>query len=81
MHRLRKNHLPKWNIINSLITGDWENTNTWTPSKIPLPTDNVIINNHTVTITSNSANTKRVDLKSGGNLRYLNGVAKLKVGF
>ena len=69
------------NIINSFITGDWENTNTWTPSRIPLPTDNVIINNHTVTITTNAANVKRVDLKSGGNLKYLNNAAKLKVGF
>jgi hypothetical protein len=69
------------NIINSLITGDWENTNTWTPSRIPLPTDNVIINNHTVTITSNSANTKKVDLKGGGGLRYLNAAGKMNVGF
>jgi Concanavalin A-like lectin/glucanases superfamily len=69
------------NIVNSLIAGDWENTNTWTPSRIPLPTDNVIINNHTVTITSNSANTKRVDLKNGGVLKYFNTAAKLKVGF
>lgn len=69
------------NIVNSFITGDWENTNTWTPSRIPLPTDSVIINNHIVTITSNAANTKKVDLKSGGSLRYLNVGTKLKVGF
>jgi hypothetical protein len=69
------------NIINSFITGDWENTGTWNPSRVPLPTDNVIINNHIVTITSNAANAKKVDLKSGGNLKYLNASAKLKVGF
>jgi hypothetical protein len=69
------------NIVNSLITGDWENSNTWTPSRIPLPTDNVIINNHTVMITSNSANAKKVDLKSGGVLKYFNGVGRLRVGF
>jgi hypothetical protein len=69
------------NYINSIITGNWENSNTWTPSRIPLPTDIVIINNHTVTITSNAANAKRVEYKTGATLNYLNAAAKLKVGF
>jgi hypothetical protein len=69
------------NYINSIISGNWENTNTWTPSRVPLPTDIVIINNHTVTITSNVANAKRVEYKSGATLRYLNNTAKLNVGF
>jgi hypothetical protein len=68
-------------IVNSIISGDWENTGTWFPPRIPLITDNVIINNHVVTITTNAANAKKVDLKSGGNLKYLNGVARLRVGF
>jgi hypothetical protein len=69
------------NYINSIISGDWENSSTWTPSRVPLPTDNVIINNHTVTITSNSANAKNVEYKSGATLKYLNAAAKLKMGF
>jgi hypothetical protein len=69
------------NYINSIISGNWESTNTWTPSRVPLPTDNVIINNHTVTITSNAANAKRLEYKSGATLKYLDAAAKLKVGF
>ena len=69
------------NYINSIISGNWENTNTWTPSRVPLPTDIVIINNHLVTITSDAANAKRVEYKSGATLKYLNAAAKLKVGF
>ena len=69
------------NYINSIISGNWESTNTWTPSRVPLPTDVVIINNHTVTITSNAANAKRLEYKSGATLRYLNAAAKLNVGF
>jgi hypothetical protein len=69
------------NYINSIISGNWENSNTWTPSRIPLATDIVIINNHTVTITSNDANAKNIEYKSGATLKYLNAAAKLKVGF
>jgi Concanavalin A-like lectin/glucanases superfamily len=68
------------NYINSIISGNWENTSTWAPSRVPLPTDNVIINNHTVTITSNAANAKTLEYKSGATLRYLNNSAKLNVG-
>ncbi len=68
-------------IVNSIITGDWENASTWFPPRVPLPTDVVIINNHTVTITTNLANAKGVELKIGGVLNYLNVGAKLKVGF
>jgi hypothetical protein len=66
--------------VNSIITGNWESPSTWFPPRIPLPTDIVIINNHIVTITTNLANAKRVDLKNGGVLKYLNAIAKLKVG-
>ncbi len=69
------------NYINSIISGNWENSNTWTPSRIPLPTDNVIINNHMVTITSNAANAKSVEYKTGATLKYLNATTKLNVGF
>jgi hypothetical protein len=69
------------NYINSIISGNWESTNTWTPSRVPLPTDIVIINNHTVTITSNAANAKSLEYKSGATLKYLNATAKLNVGF
>ncbi|MES2520838.1 MAG: hypothetical protein V4585_22175 [Bacteroidota bacterium] len=68
-------------FVNSVLTGNWESTNTWFPSRIPLATDNVIINNHTVTITSNAANAKSVDYKTGATLKYLNAGTKLKVGF
>lgn len=68
------------NFINSVLTGNWESINTWFPSRVPLPTDNVIINNHTVTITSNAANAKTLEYKSGATLRYLNAAAKLNVG-
>jgi hypothetical protein len=69
------------NFINSVLSGNWESTNTWTPSRVPLATDNVIINNHTVTITSNAANAKTLEYKSGATLRYLNAASKLNVGF
>ncbi len=69
------------NFINSVLTGNWENANTWFPSRVPLPTDNVIINNHTITITTNTANAKSLECKSRATLRYLNSAAKLNVGF
>lgn len=69
------------NYINSIISGNWESTNTWTPSRVPLPTDIVIINNHTVTINSDAANAKRVEYKSGATLKYFNTTAKLNIGF
>ena len=69
------------NVVNSIISRNWESTNTWFPSRVPLPTDVVIINNHTVTITSNAANAKSLEYKSGATLRYLNAAAKLNVGF
>ncbi len=68
-------------FINSIATGNWESPSTWNPSRVPLATDNVIINNHIVTVTTNAANAKSVEYKSGANLRYLNGAAKLNVGF
>ena len=69
------------NYVNSTISGNWENSDTWTPSRVPLPTDIVIINNHTVIINSNAANAKRVEYKSGATLKYSNTTAKLNVGF
>ena len=68
-------------FINSVLSGNWENSSTWFPNRIPATTDNVIINNHTVTITSDAANAKNVEYKNGATLKYLNSAAKLKVGF
>ena len=68
-------------FLNSVLTGNWESTGTWFPSRVPLPTDIVIINNHTVTITSNAANAKGIEYKTGATVKYLNAAAKLRIGF
>jgi parallel beta-helix repeat protein len=61
------------NEIISIITGNWENNNTWNLARQPLNTDKVIINGHTVTVTTPNAVAKNLEYKTGAILQYLSG--------
>jgi Concanavalin A-like lectin/glucanases superfamily/Right handed beta helix region len=61
------------NEIISIVNGNWENNNTWNLARQPLNTDKVIINGHTVTVTTNTVVAKDLVYKTGAILRYLSG--------
>jgi FG-GAP-like repeat/IPT/TIG domain/FG-GAP repeat len=67
--------------INSIVSGNWENTTTWKNGLIPTIGDYVIISpNHTVTLNS-IRDAKYLRCKPNATLNYGNTSAKLKVGF
>jgi FG-GAP-like repeat/IPT/TIG domain/FG-GAP repeat len=67
--------------INSIVSGNWENTTTWKNGLIPTIGDYVIISpNHTVTLNS-IRDAKYLRCKTNATLNYGNTGAKLKIGF
>jgi Concanavalin A-like lectin/glucanases superfamily/Right handed beta helix region len=58
------------NEIISIATGNWEAPGTWNLERVPLATDKVILNNHTVTVTTPNAKAKNVEQKPSSNLRF-----------
>jgi hypothetical protein len=65
----------------SIQTGNWEDSTTWNLGRIPLATDNVIIDsNHEVTITTNAASAKNVITRTASKLIFGNTSAKLNIG-
>lgn len=64
--------------IVSIKSGNWEDASTWDANRVPVPTDNVLIETgHLVTIFTNTATAKTVCFKTGGELKFLNTTAKL----
>ena len=69
-------------IITSIVSGNWETPATWNLNRLPTTADNVIISaNHTVTVTTNDANAKKVETRSNGKVIFNNNTTKLKLGF
>ena len=69
-------------VIISVVSGNWETPATWNLNRIPGIVDNVIIDaNHTVTVTTNDANAKKVETRSNGKVIFNNNTTKLKLGF
>ena len=67
--------------ILSIISGNWEDPTTWNLNRTPLTTDNAVINNnHNVTITTDSANSNKAEVRPNAKLIYGNSAAKLKLG-
>jgi surface protein len=67
--------------VVSIVNGNWENANTWNFNRVPLITDNVIINTgHTVNVTTNSANARKVEYKANAIINFVNSLAKLNIG-
>jgi FG-GAP-like repeat len=67
--------------INSIVSGNWENTSTWKNGIIPTIGDYVIISpNHTITLNS-IRDVKYLRHKTNAFLNYGNTSAKLKIGF
>jgi surface protein len=69
---------PIMSIING---GNWENVSTWNFSRVPLITDEVIINTgHTVNITTNNANARKIEYRVNAIINFVNNVSKLNLG-
>ncbi len=67
--------------IISLQTGNWETANTWNVNRVPTNLDNVTIDTgHTVTVTTNTAKAKKVEVRANAILSYLNSLASLMLG-
>jgi predicted outer membrane repeat protein len=67
--------------IISIITGNWENDSIWNLGRVPFATDFVIIGeNHTVTVTTDGANAKKVRYRNNAKINLGNSNAKLKLG-
>jgi Concanavalin A-like lectin/glucanases superfamily/Right handed beta helix region len=58
------------NEIISIATGNWESNSTWNLERVPLATDKVILNNHTVTVTTNTAKAKIIEQKPSSDLKF-----------
>lgn len=61
------------NEIISIATGNWESNSTWNLDRIPLQTDKVIMNGHTVTVTTPNAKAKNVEQKPSSDLKFNSG--------
>jgi hypothetical protein len=58
------------NEIISIINGNWETNSTWNLDRIPLETDKVIMNGHTVTVTTATAKAKIIEQKPSSDLKF-----------
>jgi serine protease AprX len=68
--------------IRSVTSGNWEDAATWNLNRVPLTTDNAVIdNNHNVTITTDNANANKVETRSNAKLIHNSNTTKLKLGF
>ncbi len=57
--------------ISSRTSGDWANTNTWNPSRLPTATDVVtIVTGHTVTVRTQTATAKTIGIWAGALLAF-----------
>lgn len=73
---------PVAGVITSILSGNWETPTTWNLNRVPTTADNVIIEaNHTVTVTTNDANAKKVETRSNAKVIFNNNTTKLKLGF
>jgi hypothetical protein len=69
---------PNCCIMKSITNGNWESPSTWSCQRVPNETDDVIINGHQVSVTTNSAKAKRV-IYQGGRVYFTNNTAKLLI--
>jgi hypothetical protein len=65
------------NIV-SIASGDWNNPAIWNIGRVPLCTDNVLINNaHNVTVTTTGMVSKSLIIQNGGTLNISDGEATI----
>jgi hypothetical protein len=76
-------HIPNFArnpTIQSVQNGSWEATSTWSPARIPQPSDRVLIR-HTITYNTTNGNVDTVGIDAAGKLSFAVGVnTKLRVG-
>ncbi|MEY4538997.1 MAG: hypothetical protein RLZZ306_754 [Bacteroidota bacterium] len=66
--------------VISIVSGNWENSSTWSGAVSPLAGDNVIINNnHNVTIL-NQGTAKNVEIRTNAKIIYGSVSSKLQTG-
>ena len=65
-------------IMKSIANGSWESPSTWSCSRVPNLTDDVIINGHQINVTTNAAKAKKV-IYQGGKINMVNSTAKLLI--
>ena len=65
-------------IMKSIANGSWESPSTWSCSRVPNLTDDVIINGHQISVTTNAAKAKKV-IYQGGKINMANSTAKLLI--
>jgi hypothetical protein len=65
-------------LMKSVSNGNWESPATWSCMRVPLETDDVLINGHQINVTSNSAKAKKVTYQ-GGRVHFSNSSAKLLI--
>jgi hypothetical protein len=63
-------------IMKSIAQGNWESPSTWSCNRTPLDTDIVVINGHDVTVTTNTAQARKI-IYNGGRIYFINTSAKL----
>ena len=63
----------RYYIIKSVTSASWDNATTWDCNCNPLPTDNVQIRNHTVTLTSQNYTINNLTIDAGGTLSLWSG--------
>jgi hypothetical protein len=67
-------------VLISVKTGNWESADTWNLNRVPLSTDNVIIDqNHTVSITTDTASARNIEYRQNAILNFANSLAKLNL--
>jgi hypothetical protein len=68
------------NEIISIVNGNWENNSTWNLDRVPLTSDNVILNNnHVITITTPNAVAKNLEQRTNAQIIF-NALAGLRLG-
>jgi hypothetical protein len=67
--------------VISIASGNWESPSTWNVGRVPLSTDNVVIDTtHIVTVTTNNAHANKVEYRGTGKITYSAASSKLYVG-
>jgi hypothetical protein len=65
-------------IMKSIANGTWETPSTWSCNRIPLETDDIVIDGHQINITTSNAKAKRITYR-GGKINLANSTAKLLI--
>jgi hypothetical protein len=67
--------------VISIISGNWESSNTWNIGRVPISTDKVVIDHaHEVTVTTNTAHAGKIEYRGTGKIIFGSINTKLFLG-